>query len=98
MYFGLTELSDDVVMADVSTARPVPLILDMPSGTSAYNKTMTVTQAIEAYAAIQTHQVVKQDMALYVCLYVPVRACVRLCAAAHVPVSRKFPCVRSSFF
>jgi hypothetical protein len=63
-------------MADMSTARPVPLVLDMLSGTGAYNKTMTVTQAIEAYAAIQTHQVVKLNVALCACLCVPVHVLV----------------------
>jgi len=56
IYFGLKRLGDDECIASVSPARPLPLMLDMLSGTSAYNRTFAVSQALEAYAALQTHQ------------------------------------------
>ena len=34
----------------------MPILLDMMTGTSAYNRTMSIAQALEAYAALATHQ------------------------------------------
>jgi len=56
IYFGMNELSDTQLVGNITGISPVPLVLDMLTGTSAYNKTMSVRQAIDAYAALQAQQ------------------------------------------
>ena len=56
LFFGMRLLGDDEVLSNLSTLNPVPLMLDMLTGTSVYNKTLSVSQALEAYAAISVQQ------------------------------------------
>jgi hypothetical protein len=56
IFFGTQMLSDDTRVDNVTSLSPVPLTLDMMTGTSVYNRTMTVTQALEAYAAAAVQQ------------------------------------------
>ena len=56
LFFGLRLLSDNELVANLSTLNPVPLMLDMLTGTSVYNKTLSVSQALEAYASIVVQQ------------------------------------------
>ena len=56
LFFGMRLLSDDEVVGNLSTLNPVPIMLDMLTGTSVYNKTMSVAQAVEAYASIAVQQ------------------------------------------
>lgn len=56
LFFGMRLLGDNEVLSNLSTLNPVPLMLDMLTGTSVYNKTLSVSQALEAYAAISVQQ------------------------------------------
>lgn len=42
-------------VGELTTSPQVPILLDMLSGTSGYNKTMSISQAVEAYVAVQVH-------------------------------------------
>eukprot|EP01038_Epipyxis_sp_PR26KG_P009423 gene9423-12696_t len=56
LYYGSTLLNDSVLVTNLTTLSPIPLLLDMITGTSAYNRTMSVSQAIEAYVSSLVHQ------------------------------------------
>lgn len=58
LFFGLRLLHDDDIIGNLTTNSnaPVPLVLDVITGTSSYNKTLTVSQALEAYASLSVHQ------------------------------------------
>jgi hypothetical protein len=51
LFLGVRALDDNEVMGNITVASPTPLLLDMMSGTSVYNKTLSISQALEAYAA-----------------------------------------------
>jgi hypothetical protein len=51
LFLGVRALGDEEVMGNITVASPTPLLLDMMSGTSVYNKTLSISQALEAYAA-----------------------------------------------
>lgn len=56
LFAGIRYLSDDDRLGNVSTGSSAMILLDMPSGTSIYNKTLTIYQALEAYAALTVQQ------------------------------------------
>lgn len=56
LFFGIRLLSDDQVVGNLSALNPIPIMLDMITGTSAYNKTMSISQSLEAYASIAVQQ------------------------------------------
>ena len=56
LYFGLRKLGDEESMGNITSLTPVPLHLDMITGASVYNKTMSISQAIEAYASLVVQQ------------------------------------------
>lgn len=49
-------LNDTEVIGSLSAISPLPLVLDMISGTSAYNRTLSVSQSLEAYVSTIVHQ------------------------------------------
>ena len=57
IYYGVRKLNDTEIIGNLSKLYPVPLLLDMISGTSTYNKFMSVSQALEAFASLTVHQV-----------------------------------------
>jgi hypothetical protein len=56
LFFGSRLLQDNELVANITTAPQIPLLLDMLTGTSAYNRTMSIAEAIEAYTASMTQQ------------------------------------------
>jgi hypothetical protein len=49
-------LNDSVVLGSLSVISPIVLVLDMLTGTSSYNRTLSVSQSIEAYVSTIVHQ------------------------------------------
>jgi len=56
LYFASRLLDDGEFVGNISRTSPVPIVLDMVSGTSVYNKTLAVSQALEAYVASVVQQ------------------------------------------
>ena len=56
LFYGLRRLNDTDVMSEICTSSLTPILLDMIAGTSIYDKTMTVSEALEAYASCLTQQ------------------------------------------
>lgn len=56
LYFGVRLLNDTEMIKNLTTISPVPILLDMLTGTSVYNKSMSISQAIEAYSSILAQQ------------------------------------------
>ena len=56
LFFGSRRLNETETVGNITTASPVPILLDMMTGTSTYNRTLSVAQALEAYAALATQQ------------------------------------------
>jgi hypothetical protein len=56
LIFGLNKLDDHQIIGNLTAISPIPLLLDIISGTSAYNKTMTISQALEAHSSLTVHQ------------------------------------------
>ena len=66
LFSGVRPLHDDDVIGNVTStsaaavsaagAAPTPLLLDMMSGVGVYNKTLSITQALEAHAASVVQQ------------------------------------------
>ena len=56
LYYSSRLLNDDELVRNISTLSPLPLVLDMMSGTSVYNRSMSVTQALDAYVATIVQQ------------------------------------------
>jgi len=56
LYFTSRMLNDTEKIGNISVISPIPIILDMVSGTSVYNRNMSVSQALEAYAASVVQQ------------------------------------------
>ena len=56
LFFGSRKLNDSEVLSNITKISPIPVLLDMLTGTSAYNRTLSVSQALEAYASIVTQQ------------------------------------------
>ena len=60
LFYGLRFLEDEEILGNVTgTAIVAPstiITLDMLSGTSVYNKTLSISQSLEAYAAISVQQ------------------------------------------
>jgi len=67
LYFISRLLDNNETIGNISIISPIPIVLDMVSGTSVYNRNMTVSQALEAYAAsvVQQSYLGAQLQALY---------------------------------
>ena len=52
LFLGVRALADDEVIGNITVTSPTPILLDMLSGTSVYNKTLSISQALEAHAAL----------------------------------------------
>lgn len=55
LFFGDRPLLDEDLVRNVSRLPTVPIFLDMISGSSAYNRTLSVKNTVEAFAASQIH-------------------------------------------
>ena len=51
LFVGIRLLQDDEVIGNITTTSPTPILLDMMSGVSVYNKTLSISQALEAHVA-----------------------------------------------
>ncbi|RYH08163.1 hypothetical protein EON65_41135 [archaeon] len=51
VYFGTKQLTDDEILSNVTSLPTIPLVLDMITGSSVYNKTLNIRQALEAYVS-----------------------------------------------
>jgi len=56
LYFNSRYLHDYELIGNISMLSPLPLLLDMITGTSVYNKSMSVSQALEAYISTLIQQ------------------------------------------
>ena len=56
LFYAFKPLNNSDILSNITTASQVPILLDALSGTSAYNKTLSITQAIEAYVSIIVQQ------------------------------------------
>jgi hypothetical protein len=56
LYYMSKLLQDHEVISNISTLSPVPLTLDLISGTSVYNRTLSISRALDAYSATVTQQ------------------------------------------
>ena len=56
LFLGVRALSDDEIIGNITVTSPTPILLDMLSGTSVYNKTLSISQALEAHAALIVQQ------------------------------------------
>lgn len=56
LFLGVRALADDELIGNITVASPTPILLDMLSGTSVYNKTLSISQALEAHAALIVQQ------------------------------------------
>ena len=61
LFYGFKYLKDDDIVGNVSSVSPIPIMLDMISGTSVYNKSMSISQTLEAYASLIVHQTYLHD-------------------------------------
>ena len=51
LFVGIRLLQDDEIIGNITTTSPTPILLDMMSGVSVYNKTLSISQALEAHVA-----------------------------------------------
>lgn len=56
LFLGIRALGDDEIIGNITVTSPTPILLDMLSGTSVYNKTLSISQALEAHAALIVQQ------------------------------------------
>lgn len=56
LFFGVRYLRDEDRLGNLTSASVAPILLDMPSGTSVYNKSMSIAQALEAYSSLVVQQ------------------------------------------
>lgn len=56
LFAGMRHMRDEDLVGNFTSAANLVVLLDMPSGTSVYNKTLTIEQALEAYTALTVQQ------------------------------------------
>lgn len=56
LFLGVRALSDNEIIGNITVTSLTPILLDMLSGTSIYNKTLSISQALEAHAALIVQQ------------------------------------------
>ena len=57
LFFSSRHLSNDSeLLSNISTMQPVPILLDVISGNSVYNRTLSVRQSLEAYVSTVVQQ------------------------------------------
>jgi hypothetical protein len=61
LFSGLRYLQDDDLIGNITTGPNVQVLLDMPSGTSVYNKSLTISQALEAHSSLIVQQTYLAD-------------------------------------
>lgn len=49
LFLGVRELADHEILQNITTMPLIPILLDMITGTSVYSKSLSVSQAIDAY-------------------------------------------------
>lgn len=61
LFAGTRYMRDEDLVGNFTSASTLLVLLDMPSGTSVYNKSLTVEQALEAYSALTVQQTFLAD-------------------------------------
>ena len=56
VFYGFRALNNTEIIGNITSSNQIPILLDMISGTGGYNKTMSISQAIEAYVSVIVHQ------------------------------------------
>jgi hypothetical protein len=56
LFFGVREIHGHEVLQNITTMPTIPILLDMITGTSVYTKSLSVSQAIDAYVASTVQQ------------------------------------------
>ena len=56
LFLGVRVLSDNEIIGNLTVNSVTPILLDMITGTSVYNKTLSISQALEAHAALIIQQ------------------------------------------
>jgi hypothetical protein len=56
LFYASRMLNDSDVLGRTTTLTPIPLVLDMVSGTRSYNRTLSIRSSIEAYVSTLVHQ------------------------------------------
>ena len=56
LFLGMRYLSDLEQLGNITSGNSIQILLDMPSGTSVYNKSLSISQALEAYSALTVQQ------------------------------------------
>ena len=56
LFLGVRVLSDNEIIGNLTVNSVTPILLDMITGTSVYNKTLSISQALEAHAALIVQQ------------------------------------------
>lgn len=56
LFFQFRFLNNTEVIGNISSLPKYPILLDMITGTSAYNRTMSISQALDAYVSTIVHQ------------------------------------------
>ena len=65
LYIGSRLLSDDMRIEDITDLSPIPVSLDLLTGTGIYNRTiLSVSEALEMLAALEAHAIANANMQL----------------------------------
>ena len=56
LFLGVRALADGELIGNITVTSPTPILLDMLSGTSVYNRTLSISQALEAHASLIVQQ------------------------------------------
>lgn len=56
LYYSNRLLKNTELLGNISSLSPLPIVLDMISGTSVYNRSMSIAQSLEAYVATVVQQ------------------------------------------
>ena len=56
LFYGFRSLNNTEIIGNITNSNQISILLDMISGTGGYNKTMSISQAIEAYVSVIVHQ------------------------------------------
>ena len=56
LFLGVRALGDGELIGNITVTSPTPILLDMLTGTSVYNRTLSISQALEAHASLIVQQ------------------------------------------
>lgn len=66
LYLGSRVLLDDMVMNNITDLSPIPVSMDLLTGTGIYNRTiLSVSDALEMLAALEAHAIANAKMQVY---------------------------------